>query len=156
MVDAWKWQLKQVLYCYCFISNARYLLWLNCHCLMHSLLLFSLSTICTPIEVVGVGQPPKWFKKKHFSFLLFRRLIDIHWQAPIVFKTFKTGLHSLHGSIKVKPNEPTITVTVNTCQKYALRLASIGHFSAQRFITIRIKQSTMKKDFLRGLHRYEI
>ena len=59
------------------------------------LLLFSLSTICTPIEVVGVGQPPKWFKKKHFSFLLFRRLIDIHWQAPIVFKTFK----SIHGSM---------------------------------------------------------
>ena len=58
--------------------------------------------------------------------------------------------------MKVKPNEPTITVTVNTCQKYALKLASIGHFSTQRSTTIRIEQSTMTKDFLRGLHRYEI
>ena len=64
MVDGWKWQLKQVLYCYCSISNARFLLWLNCRCLMHAhLLLFSLSTICTPIEVVRVGQLPKWLKK---------------------------------------------------------------------------------------------
>ena len=58
--------------------------------------------------------------------------------------------------MKVKPNEPTITVTVNTCQMYALKLASIGHFSAQRCTTIRIEQSTMNKDFLRGLHKYEI
>ena len=95
-------------------------------------------------------------QKVALFFFPFWRLIDIVWQAAIVFKTFKTGLHSIHESMKVKPNESTITVTVNTCQKYALRLASIGHFSAQRFITIRIKQSTMKKDFLRGLHRYEI
>ena len=136
MVDGWKWQLKQVLYCYCFISQCTVLVVVELSLFDAQLLLFSLSTICTPIEVVGVGQPPKWFKKKHFSFLLFRRLIDIHWQAPIVFKTFKTGLHSIHGSMKVKPNELTITVTVNTCQKYALKLASIGHFPAQRFITI--------------------
>ena len=83
-------------------------------------------------------------------------LIDIPRQAPITFKTFKTGLHIIHGSMKVKPNEPTITVTVNTCQKYALKLASIGHLAAQRFTTIRIEQSTMNKDFLRGLHKYEI
>ena len=71
-------------------------------------------------------------------------------------KHSKLACTSIHGSMKVKPNEPTITVTVNTCQKYALKLASIGHFSAQRSTTIRIEQSTMKKDFLRGLHRYEI
>ena len=123
------------------------------------LLLFSLSTICTPIEVVGVGQPPKWIKKEHFSFLPFRRLIDILWQALIVLKTFKTRLHKYswkyEGETKLA-NGPTITVTVNTCQKYALKLASIGHLAAQRFTTIRIEQSTMNKDFLRGLHKYEI
>ena len=115
------------------------------------LLLFSLSTICTPIEVVGVGQPPKWIKKEHFSFLPFRRLIDILWQAPIVFKTFKTGLHIIHGSMKVKPNEPTITVTVNTCQKYALKLASIGYFSAQRSTYNKKRTINNEEGFLEGV-----
>ena len=118
------------------------------------LLLFSLSTICTPIEVVGVGQPPKWIKKEHFSFLPFRRLIDILWQAPIVFKTFKTGLHKYswkyEGETKLT-NEPTITVTVNTCQKYALKLASIGYFSAQRSTYNKKRTINNEEGFLEGV-----
>ena len=78
-------------------------------------------------------------------------LIDIPRQAPIVFKTFKTGLHIIHGSMKVKPNEPTITVTVNTCQKYALKLASIGYFSAQRSTYNKKRTINNEEGFLEGV-----
>ena len=78
-------------------------------------------------------------------------LIDIPRQAPIIFKTFKTGLHIIHGSMKVKPNEPTITVTVNTCQKYALKLASIGYFSAQRSTYNKKRTINNEEGFLEGV-----
>ena len=78
-------------------------------------------------------------------------LIDIPRQAPIIFKTFKTGLHIIHGSMKVKPNEPTITVTVNTCQKYALKLASIGYFSAQRSTYNKKRTINIEEGFLEGV-----
>ena len=78
-------------------------------------------------------------------------LIDIPRQAPITFKTFKTGLHIIHGSMKVKPNEPTITVTVNTCQKYALKLASIGYFSAQRSTYNKKRTINNEEGFLEGV-----
>ena len=78
-------------------------------------------------------------------------LIDIPRQAPIIFKTFKTGLHIIHGSMMVKPNEPTITVTVNTCQKYALKLASIGYFSAQRSTYNKKRTINNEEGFLEGV-----
>ena len=78
-------------------------------------------------------------------------LIDIPRQAPITFKTFKTGLHIFHGSMMVKPNEPTITVTVNTCQKYALKLASIGYFSAQRSTYNKKRTINNEEGFLEGV-----
>ena len=78
-------------------------------------------------------------------------LIDIPRQAPITFKTFKTGLHIIHGSMKVKPNEPTITVTVNTCQKYALKLASIGYFSTQRSTNNKKRTINNEEGFLEGV-----
>ena len=78
-------------------------------------------------------------------------LIDIPRQAPIIFKTFKTGLHIIHGSMKVKPNEPTITVTVNTCQKYALKLATIGYFSAQRSTYNKKRTINNEEGFLEGV-----
>ena len=48
-------------------------------------------------------------------------------------------------------NEPTITVTVNTCQKYALKLATIGYFSAQRSTYNKKRTINNEEGFLEGV-----
>ena len=157
MVDGWKWQLKQVLYCYCFISNARFFLWLNCHCLMHSYCCFLYLQYAHRLKLLEQVSHQSGSKRSIFLFFHFGGLSTFYGKLQSYSKHSKLACTLfMEVRMKVKPNEPTITVTVNTCQKYALKLASIGHFAAQRFTTIRIEQSTMNKNFLRGLHKYEI